>query len=85
MKSKREEALVGLFVCIAAALLIGTILAVNGTFSSGGVPYRTYFKSAGGLLPGSMVRYAGMDAGKVKTATFKLEGSCTNCHSDFRD
>ncbi len=23
--------------------------------------------------------------GAVKTASFKLEGSCTNCHSDFRD
>src|SRR5437764_11445715 len=65
MKSKREEAAVGLFVCIAAALLIGTILAVSGTFSSGGVPYHTYFKSAGGLLPGAMVRYGGMNAGKV--------------------
>jgi len=66
MTSKREQALVGLFVCIAAALLIGTILAVSGTFSSGGVPYHTYFKSAGGLLPGAMVRYGGMNAGKVK-------------------
>ncbi len=37
MKGKREEAAVGLFVCIAAALLIGTVLAVSGTFSSGGV------------------------------------------------
>jgi phospholipid/cholesterol/gamma-HCH transport system substrate-binding protein len=66
MKSKREEALVGLFVCVATLLLIVTILAVSGTFSSGNVPYHTFFKSAGGLLPGAMVRYAGMNAGKVK-------------------
>jgi phospholipid/cholesterol/gamma-HCH transport system substrate-binding protein len=65
MKSKTEQAAVGLFVLIAAALLIGSILAVAGTFSSGGVPYHTYFKSAGGLLPGAMVRYGGMNAGKV--------------------
>lgn len=65
MNSIREQALVGLFVLIAAALLIGTLLAVSGTFSSGGVPYHTYFKSAGGLVPGAMVRYAGMEAGKV--------------------
>jgi phospholipid/cholesterol/gamma-HCH transport system substrate-binding protein len=65
MKSTRELAAVGLFVIIAAALLIGTILAVSGTFSSGGVPFKTYFKSAGGLVPGAVVRYAGMKAGKV--------------------
>ena len=65
MNSMREQALVGFFVLIAAALLIGTLLAVSGTFSSGGVPYHTYFKSAGGLVPGAMVRYGGMEAGKV--------------------
>ena len=47
MNSIREQALVGIFVLVAAALLIGTILAVSGTFSSGGTPYHTYFKSAG--------------------------------------
>src|SRR5277367_3080147 len=62
-----ERALVGFFVLVAAALLIGTILAVSGTFSSGGVPHHTYFKSAGGLVPGAVVRYAGMKAGKVDT------------------
>jgi len=41
MKSKREEAAVGLFVIVAAALLIGTVLAVSGTFSSGGVKHFT--------------------------------------------
>ena len=66
MKSMREQALVGTFVLITAALLIGTLLAVTGTFSSGGVPHHTYFKSAGGLVPGAMVRYGGMEAGKVE-------------------
>jgi phospholipid/cholesterol/gamma-HCH transport system substrate-binding protein len=65
MNNIRERALVGIFVLVAAALLIGTILAVSGTFSSGGVPHHTYFKSAGGLMPGAIVRYAGMKAGKV--------------------
>jgi phospholipid/cholesterol/gamma-HCH transport system substrate-binding protein len=82
MKSKHEEALVGLFVCIAAALLIVTILAVSGVFSSGGVPYHTYFKSAGGLLPGAMVRYAGMNAGKVKTVRVD-PGDSTRIEIDF--
>jgi phospholipid/cholesterol/gamma-HCH transport system substrate-binding protein len=65
MKSKNEQALVGIFVIVASALLIGTVLAVSGTFSGGGLHYHTYFKSAGGLLPGATVRYAGMKAGKV--------------------
>ncbi len=67
MNSKREQAWVGLFVLIAAALLIGTVLAVAGTFSVSGVSHHAYFKSAGGLLPGATVRYAGMKAGRVET------------------
>jgi phospholipid/cholesterol/gamma-HCH transport system substrate-binding protein len=65
MKSKNEQALVGIFVIVASALLIGTVLAVSGTFSGGALHYHTYFKSAGGLVPGATVRYAGMKAGKV--------------------
>jgi len=82
MKSKREEAAVGLFVIVAAALLIGTVLAVSGTFSSGGVKHYTYFKSAGGLLPGAIVRYGGMDAGKVKTVRVDPQDS-TRIEIDF--
>ncbi|MGD0891117.1 MAG: MlaD family protein [Terracidiphilus sp.] len=82
MKSKREEAAVGLFVLVAAALMIGTILAVAGTFSAGGVPHYTFFKSAGGVLPGAMVRYGGMDAGKVKTVRVDPQDS-TRIEIDF--
>ena len=66
MKSKNEQALVGIFVIVAAALLIGTILAVSGPFSGGGVPHYTFFKTAGGLVPGATVRYGGMKAGRVE-------------------
>jgi phospholipid/cholesterol/gamma-HCH transport system substrate-binding protein len=59
MDSKRESALVGLFVLVAAALLIGTVVLLSGTLGRNDVPYRTYFKNAGGLAPGSEVRYAG--------------------------
>ena len=82
MKSKREEAAVGLFVIVAAALLIGTVLAVSGTFSSGGVKHYTYFKSAGCLLPGAIVRYGGMNAGKVKTVRIDPQDS-TRIEIDF--
>jgi phospholipid/cholesterol/gamma-HCH transport system substrate-binding protein len=83
MNSKREQALVGLFVLAAAALLIGTILAVSGVFSSGGVPHHTYFKSAAGLLPGGVVRYAGMKAGKVEAVRVDPNDS-TRIEIDFR-
>ncbi len=66
MSSKGEQVWVGLFVLIAAALLIGTALSVAGTFSRGSIPHRSYFKFAGGLEPGTAVRYGGMKAGSVQ-------------------
>ncbi len=75
MNSKREQAWVGVFVLIAAALLIGTVLAVAGTFSVSGVPYHAFFKSAAGLLPGATVRYAGMKAGRVATVSVDPQDS----------
>lgn len=83
MNRTREQALVGIFVLVAAALLIGTLLAVSGAFSSGGVPYHTYFKSAGGLMPGSMVRYGGMEAGKVD-GVYVDPNDSTRIEVDFR-
>src|SRR5581483_8667234 len=59
MDSKRESALVGLFVLVAAGLLIVTVFLLAGSLGRGDVPYHTYFKNAGGLAPGSEVRYAG--------------------------
>ncbi|MGD0738044.1 MAG: MlaD family protein [Terracidiphilus sp.] len=82
MKNRREEAAVGLFVLVAAALLIGTVLALAGTFSAGDIPHHTFFKSAGGLEPGAMVRYAGMNAGKVKTVRVDPQDS-TRIEIDF--
>ena len=82
MNSKREQTAVGFFVLVAAALLIGTILMVSGTFSSGGVAHHTYFKSAGGLLPGVAVRYGGMKAGKVEAVRVDPKDS-TRIEIDF--
>jgi phospholipid/cholesterol/gamma-HCH transport system substrate-binding protein len=66
MSSRGEQVWVGLFVLVAAALLIGTVLSVTGTFSRGNIPHRSYFKFAGGLEPGAAVRYGGMKAGSVQ-------------------
>ncbi len=59
MESKREQALVGLFVLVAAGLLILTVFVLSGKLTHGDIPYRAYFKNAGGLGPGAQVRYAG--------------------------
>jgi len=59
MSARREQALVGLFVLAAVALLAVTMLSLSGTFNTNNTHYRTYFKNAGGLGPGSQVRYAG--------------------------
>jgi len=59
MDSKREQAAVGLFVLIIAALLVVTIFLLSGRMTGRDVSYRAYFKNAGGLAPGSEVHYAG--------------------------
>ncbi|HXX44618.1 MAG TPA: MlaD family protein [Candidatus Acidoferrales bacterium] len=59
MESKKEQAVVGLFVIIVVILLVVTIFMMSGRISSGDVTYHAYFKNAGGLEPGSQVRYAG--------------------------
>ena len=82
MNSKREQVLVGLFVLIAAALLIATVLAVAGAFSGGEVAHHSYFKSAGGLLPGATVRYGGMKAGRVDAVRVDPQDS-TRIEIDF--
>jgi phospholipid/cholesterol/gamma-HCH transport system substrate-binding protein len=59
MGSKSEQAMVGLFVLIAAGVLIATVFALSGAFGGSTASYRAYFPFAGGLEPGASVRYAG--------------------------
>jgi phospholipid/cholesterol/gamma-HCH transport system substrate-binding protein len=59
MQSKREQAIVGVFVLIASAVLVTTIFAISGAFGGSASTFRAYFQFAGGLEPGSTVRYAG--------------------------
>jgi phospholipid/cholesterol/gamma-HCH transport system substrate-binding protein len=61
----RERTLVGLFVLIAGALLVGTMLAISGGMGASTVPHHAYFKFAGGVQAGAPVRYGGMTVGKV--------------------
>jgi phospholipid/cholesterol/gamma-HCH transport system substrate-binding protein len=59
MGAKREQAMVGLFVLVAGAVLIATVFALTGAFGDTAATYRAYFPFAGGLEPGASVRYAG--------------------------
>src|SRR4029077_7780180 len=59
MESKREQAIVGLFVLVAGAVLVATVFALTGAFAGAAATYRAYVPFAGGLEPGSTVRYAG--------------------------
>ena len=59
MQSKREQAFVGLFVIVAAAILIATTFALSGVFGRTVKTYHAYFSFAGGLEPGTTVRYSG--------------------------
>lgn len=59
MGSKTQQALVGIFVLIAAALLIATVFAMSGAFGRQVKTFHAQFPFAGGLEPGAAVRYSG--------------------------
>src|SRR5215472_1919578 len=82
MSSRSEQVWVGLFVIVAAALLIVTVLSVAGTFSRGNIPHRSYFKFAGGIEAGAAVRFGGMKAGSVQSVRVDPDDS-TRIEIDF--
>src|SRR5712664_4372122 len=59
MEPRREQALVGLFVLMAAGVLIATVFAITGAFGPTAKIYHAHFPFAGGLEPGAIVRYSG--------------------------
>jgi phospholipid/cholesterol/gamma-HCH transport system substrate-binding protein len=81
-RGRAEQVWVGLFVLVAAGLLIAAVLAVSGAFGSGNIPHRAYFKFAGGLEPGATVRFGGMKAGSVQAVHVDPEDS-TRIEVDF--
>jgi len=58
-QAKREQVMVGLFVLVAAALLVGTVFAVGGITGRPVKTYRADFTFAGGVEQGTEVRYSG--------------------------
>src|SRR5277367_5946569 len=59
MQAKKEQAFVGLFVIVAVGILVATVVALSGAFATSARRFKTYVPFAGGLQPGSAVRYAG--------------------------
>jgi phospholipid/cholesterol/gamma-HCH transport system substrate-binding protein len=59
MQGKREQVFVGLFVLVAAALLIVTVFALTGAFAKADRQFHAKFPNAAGLEPGAAVHYAG--------------------------
>lgn len=66
MNAKSEQALVGLFVIVAAGVLIGTVVTISGAFGRSVKTYHSHIGFAGGLESGATVRYSGgPKAGRV--------------------
>lgn len=59
MEARREQVFVGLFVIVAAALLLFTVFALTGVFASATRTYHARFHNVAGLEPGATVRYEG--------------------------
>ncbi len=59
MDARREQVLVGLFVVIAAILLVVTVFALTGVFASSTRTFHAKFHNAAGLEPGATVRFEG--------------------------
>jgi phospholipid/cholesterol/gamma-HCH transport system substrate-binding protein len=59
MSPKTEQTLVGLFVLVAAGILLLAVFAMNGAFGTAARTYHAHFQFAGGLEPGATVRYSG--------------------------
>ena len=72
MAQRSEEIKVGSLVVVAVLLFLGTLILVGGVnlLRRKQVNYVTYFKFAGGLDPGSVVRFAGRKVGTVQSADF---------------
>jgi phospholipid/cholesterol/gamma-HCH transport system substrate-binding protein len=72
MAKRSEEIKVGSLVVLSALLFLATLMIVGGVnlLRRKQVNYVTYFKFAGGLDPGSVVRFAGRKVGTVQSADF---------------
>ena len=71
MAGKNEELKVGIVVVASAVLFLVALVFVGGVnlLRQHKVEFTAYFRFAGGLEPGSLVRYGGFKVGTVKSAS----------------
>jgi phospholipid/cholesterol/gamma-HCH transport system substrate-binding protein len=76
MEAKREQVFVGIFVVVAAALLVFTVFALSGVFASSTRSFHAKFRNAAGLEPGATVRFeGGPKVGRVEKITIDPSGA----------
>lgn len=77
MARTQEEIKVGVMVIIAAVLFLSALVFVGGVnlLRKKKVTYTTYFRFAGGLEPGTFVRFGGLKVGTVQEAHIDPEDS----------
>ena len=77
MARSNEEIKVGVVVAVAVMLFLVALVFVGGVnlLRKKKVEYTTYFKFAGGLEPGSLVRFAGFKVGTVTAAALDPDDS----------
>jgi phospholipid/cholesterol/gamma-HCH transport system substrate-binding protein len=73
MNARREQVFVGLFVIVAAVILIITVFALAGVFATSTKTFHAKFGNAAGLEPGATVRFeGGPKVGRVERLTIDL-------------
>ena len=73
--SLSTEAKVGAVTLMACILLAGLIVMIGGMqFGEKGYPIQVTFAQVAGLKAGNIVRYAGVDVGKVEAMTIASDG-----------
>ncbi len=74
---KSEEIKVGTVIAVAAVLFLTALIFVGGVnlFRKKKATYNTYLKFAGGLEPGSFVRFGGLKVGTVRAARIDARDS----------
>jgi phospholipid/cholesterol/gamma-HCH transport system substrate-binding protein len=74
---KSEEIKVGTVIAVAAVLFLTALIFVGGVnlFRKKKATYNTYLKFAGGLEPGSVVRFGGLKVGTIRAARIDARDS----------
>ena len=73
--SLSTEAKVGAVTLVAFILLAGMVLMIGGlNYGEQGYPVNVTFSQVAGLKPGNVVRYAGVDVGKVEALSILPDG-----------